>query len=172
MTAPSDAAQLLRQLGSGISPVAGAAPRPLAPTGEGAFTQLLQKAQAGELSSARPVTVSSDALRAGVQLSPDQLAVLSAAADKAEAAGLRTALVLIGEQAVTLDVGNRTILGPADASGGVLGGIDGVINLTDRSLGAPGQRPAPSVGFPGWSLTTPGLESALNPRDQGRGRAA
>lgn len=172
MTASSDAAQLLRRLGAGINPVAGSASRPLTPTGEGAFTELLQKARAGELSSSRPVIVSSDALRAGVQLSPDQLAVLSAAADKAEAAGLRTALVLIGEQAVTLDVGNRTILGPADASGGVIGGIDGVINLSDRPLGAPAARPVSPLGFPGWSLTTPGLESALNPRDQGRGRAA
>lgn len=168
----TDAAQLLRQLGSGAVPGAGVAARQSTAASEGAFTELLRKAQAGELTSARPVTISSDAARAGVKLSPDHLAVLSAAADKADAAGVRTALVMIGDQALKLDVGNRTILGPADPADGVLTGIDGVINLSDRPLGVSGPKPDAPVGFPAWALTTPGLQAALDPDAQSRGRAA
>lgn len=172
MTTAVDTTQLLRQLGPAASPAAAARSTPL--TGEGAFAELLRKAQAGELSSARPVTLSSDASKAGVQLNSEQLAVLSAAADQAETAGVRTALVLIGGQMLKLDVGNRTIVGPAEQSGGVLAGFDGVINLSDQPLSGPtGGRSAPQgPGFPSWSLTTPGLAEALQGRDTKLRRSA
>lgn len=124
----NESVQLLRQLGSGLRPALPAGSSG-APSGvqPGEFSALLRQAQAGELVSNVPVTV---APNAGVKLTDDQLAQLSLAADKAEAAGIRTALVLLDGQSVTLDVGNRLVTGPAEiGTGGVLGGVDGVINL-------------------------------------------
>lgn len=101
----------------------------------GQFARLLELARDGALSSNRPVTLSESA--GSVRLSEDQLASLSLAADRAEAAGIRTAIVLLDDQAVILDVPTRSITGPATLEGaqigGVFGGVDGVINLAVES---------------------------------------
>lgn len=154
------ASTLLRQLASGLR--TGAAGSTTASTGvtgavaSGQFADLLRRAQSGELDSNRPVSINSDA---GVNLSEDQLAQISLAADKAEVAGVRNALVLIGGQAVRLDVGSRTITGAADLSAGVLAGVDGVINLDpERLSGAPTQQALPLPAAP---LTSPSLATLL-----------
>lgn len=133
----SESVQLLRQLASGVR-----APSPTPVSGQsstvqaGDFSALLRQAQSGELVSNAPVSIARDA---GVSLTEDQLAKLSIAADKAEAAGVRTALVLLDGQSVTLDVANRVVTGPAEyGEGGVLGGLDGVINLARPNGAAAG----------------------------------
>ncbi len=133
-----DSVSLLKMLNSGVRPpgldVTTAKP---AATGieAGQFAELLNKARNGELSSNQPVTVSSDA-GSSVKLSEDQLAKIAVAADKAEAAGIRKALVVLDDQQLILDVEARSITGAAKlGSGSVLSGVDGVINLSN-TIGA------------------------------------
>ncbi|HYE02698.1 MAG TPA: hypothetical protein VD963_05635 [Phycisphaerales bacterium] len=144
--------ELLRALASGIHAArpAGAAPQAPRPAGPGApdFQSLLALARAGQISSGLDVSVASDS---GVTLMPDQLARLAPAADRAEAAGIQHALVMIDGLALRLDVKTRTITGQADLSAGPLPGIDGVVSVPAREaapppLGLPGATPhAPSL---------------------------
>lgn len=120
-----DSINLLRRLGSGVRPSASVQTNPSAATGPASFADLLSQAQRGTLESGRVVTVDPDAK---VTLTPEQLVKVSRAADAAEAAGVRTALVVIDGQRLTLDVGQREITGLAPA-GGVVSGVDGVIDL-------------------------------------------
>jgi hypothetical protein len=143
--------QLLRSLGAGLRP-ASVPDQPAAPrlTEGPGFEQLLRDAQGGEISSGLPVRVSS---QAGVSLSPTQLARLSDAADRAEAAGAARALVMIDGMALTMDVGLRTITGQADASSTkVLNGIDTVVTVANESGPIPGQAPLPGPGAQNASL--------------------
>ncbi|MBX3403546.1 MAG: hypothetical protein KF699_09070 [Phycisphaeraceae bacterium] len=159
-----DTAQMLRQLAAGGAPPgvqassgAAAAHR----TNEGAFAELLKRARDGTLSSNRPVSVEK---AAGLALSEEQLARLSLAADRAEAAGLRTALVLIDDQRLILDVHQRSIIGAATPEHGVLDGIDGVIDLAN--VLAPPPAPAP-VGPPS-ALESPAVARLLAMRDEAK----
>lgn len=157
------AAQLLKMLGSAIPKVTGATPS-AAPVDKSvskqAFEDLLNKARSGELSSSRLVEVDESA---GVELTAEQIAVLSAAADRAEAEGLRQALVILDDVQLVLDVGARRITGRAslDASNGqpaILQGVDGVINLSTKLRA----EPAPArVGPPGGGLGDPTLSKLL-----------
>lgn len=89
------------------------------------FAKLLRSAGSGGVSSELPVQVSK---QSGLELSSDQLDRLGRAADRAEAAGLTSALVVIDGQALTLDVQTRTITGRFDStSTGRVGHFDGVI---------------------------------------------
>lgn len=120
-----DPLQLLRRLTLG----APAGPQGSAPgtsVESGSFAELLQAARNGELTSKLPVSVDPGV---GVELSDEQLARVSLAADKAEAAGVRTALLIIDGQRLTLDVHGRRITGRAEEAGGVVTGVDGVIDL-------------------------------------------
>lgn len=130
---PFSPINLLKLLGSGIRPTDSppANPHALA-QGQAAFSSLLDKARAGELSSHKLVSIDEDS---GVQLSDSQLAQLSLAADHAEAAGLRQALVIFDDQQVLLDVQARSVTKPANLSSSsdrpaILADIDGVINLS------------------------------------------
>jgi hypothetical protein len=127
------------------------------------FSDLLARAQAGELTSGVPVTVDKEA---GVSLSDADLAMLTLAADKAEAAGIRRAVVLNGDQALILDVHSRTIVGKADMTDGVLSGIDGIIRLGADADAAEVNRtlplPAALVG------SNPSLDAALEARRRAR----
>ncbi len=122
--------QLLQRLAHprvGVSGSTGVAPNRAGETSSwNDFASLLKSAQDGTLRSSLPVTIASDA---GVSLSDEQLARLSLATDKAEAAGVKKALVVVGGQQLTLDVQTRTITGHAHATDGVLPGVDGVIDL-------------------------------------------
>jgi hypothetical protein len=144
-------AQLLRSLGAVLRPAGApdqaAAPRPTEGPG---FEQLLRDAQSGSVASGLPVRVSS---QAGVSLSPTQLARLSDAADRAEAAGAGRALIMIDGMALTMDVGTRTITGKADAtSTKVLNGVDTVVTVANEAGQVPGQIPLPSPGAQNASL--------------------
>lgn len=120
---------LLRMLGLASRPVSGAPAKASGPTTDIAgadFQALLQKAQEGSISSGREISIASDA---GVKLDEGQLARLSVAADRAEAAGAKAAVVLIDGMAVKLDVMSRTVTGASDAAGAsVWTGIDTVLS--------------------------------------------
>lgn len=136
----TESTQLLKMLGSGVRPTSGVA-------GLGAgkssnidsapFAELLKQAENGELSSQRRVTVDKSA---GVQLNEAQSIAISAAADRAEAAGIRKALVMLDDQAFVLDVGSRTITGKADFNKGIMTGIDGVLKISSSTNPADGPR--------------------------------
>lgn len=142
MTGPGT--DLLKLLGSGSRPGLAPAPSAAAAAPGVDFGSLLKQAREGTLASGRSVTV---AKGAGVNLSAEQLARLSAAADKAEAQGATGALVLIDGMALKLNLTTREVTGRADLnSGAVLTGVDSVVSLpsTAGSSGAAaGAAPVP-----------------------------
>lgn len=121
---PLDLLQLLAAGAQGVRRAAGLTPGQV----EGAdFASLLKRAGEGGLASGREVTIDE---RAGVQLTPDQLARIGAAADTAEAQGATRAVVLIDGMALRLDVTLREVTGSADLSGGgVLTGLDSLVSV-------------------------------------------
>jgi hypothetical protein len=148
----------LRALASGARPPAAATPArsPDAPD----FQALLRQARAGEISSGRDVTV---AKRAGVDLTPGQLARVARAADRAEASGALKALVLIDGQALVLDVPAREVVGSAKLDpGAVIAGVDAVVAAPPSSSAAD---PAPIPPSPPASGLTPALLRALRGPD-------
>lgn len=163
-----DTSSMLRQLGQTgrIAATAGASPAQGAAAAQPAeFADLLQRARDGTLASNRPVSIEAGT---GLSLSDEQLARLSLAADRAEAAGLRKALVMIDDQRVILDVAHRTIT-PAAASGsGVLEGIDGVLDLA--GILAPAAN-APAIPGPPANLDNPAVARLLAQMND-RSRAA
>jgi hypothetical protein len=151
-TVNSTSAQLLKMLGSGVRPDSMKASTPAAAgAGQTAFADLLKQARDGTLSSAAPVSVSSDA---NVTCSDDQLARLSLGADKLETAGVRTAMVNIDGQQLILDVHARTVTGAAKAENGVVSGIDGTLDLGDFRAGgqAVAAQPGATTALPPSSL--------------------
>lgn len=145
----AESTQLLRMLGSGVRPASvpgSAGAKAGNGTIEGAgFADLLKQAAQGKMNSNRPVTVDKGA---GIELSDADQVALSGAADRAEAAGLRKALVYLGDRAYILDVQSRSITGKADLQSGVLTGIDGVVKASPALSGAaadPAILPVPRV---------------------------
>lgn len=145
----TESSQLLRMLGSGVRPAAipeNASQRAGNGLIEGAgFADLLKQAEQGKISSRRAVSVEHGA---GIELSDADKLALSEAADRAEAAGLRKALVYLDDKALVLDVQTRNIIGKADITSGVLTGIDGVVKASSNRTGsaeAPSILPLPRV---------------------------
>lgn len=131
----------------------------------GEFADLLQRARDGTLASNRPVTVEDGQ---GLSLTEEQLARLSLAADRAEAAGLRKALVMIDDQRVVLDVQQRSIVAAPVSESGVLDGIDGVLDLAGVLAPAAEKTPIPG---PPTALENPGVARLIAQMNE-RGRAA
>ncbi|MGE3106844.1 MAG: hypothetical protein AB7G11_05065 [Phycisphaerales bacterium] len=133
----SESSQLLKMLGSGVR--AGPCSTTPAPANidSAPFAELLKQAESGDLATHRRVCVESSA---GIELTEAQSLALSAAADRAEAAGIRKALVMLDDQAFVLDVSTRSITGKAQFNQGVLSGIDGVMKISSTTQGgaAPG----------------------------------
>ncbi len=97
------------------------------------FADLLKMARAGEMSSGREVSIDP-----GVKadLTSEQKTALASAADRAEAAGLNRALVIVNGQGFVLDVASRSVTATADLSNpSVLSQIDGVVNAGTGELG-------------------------------------
>jgi hypothetical protein len=160
----ADSSELLRMLGVGAAaktqPRATQASRP--PGVENAeFADLLAQVESGGIASGLKVSIDRDA---GVSLTDGELAALSVAADKAEAAGIRRAVVMKGGEAMILDVHTRTIVGKAEIKDGVLAGIDGVIRL-DGAGAADVSLPVPS----GFMASNPSLAAAIEVRKGGKG---
>ena len=155
-----DPSALLKLLGNNprVAGLGSARPNVAAPTGvePGVFADLLSKARGGELSSNQPVTIDPDCA-SSVKLTPDQLAQIAIAADKAEASGIRKALVVLDDQQLMLDVSSRTLKAASSDSGSVVTDIDGVINLATKS------RPAalPPLQPPSAALSSSSLVKLL-----------
>lgn len=150
---PADPLRLLASgvLPAGIEPARSSRGLSSAEAASADFRQLLLKAHNDELASGRALSL---APGVNVPLSEDQSSRLSLAADRAEAAGARHAIVLLDDQALRIDVANRQILGTVDLSQpGVLTGIDAVV----RAGGGSGADPA---GDGARGLVPPGLNAA------------
>lgn len=110
------------------------------------FEDLLTRAAASQVRTGAGVNVSA---RTGLTFSDEQLERLSLAADRAESQGITTALLLIDGQALTLDVGSRTITGVVDpGSAQAVAGIDGVVTVPAADEGRPAALAIPTS----WSL--------------------
>jgi hypothetical protein len=140
------AIDLLRQLGSGVRPVSPPLGTPMGPAAQpgqlesAGFADLLAAAKSGGVQTGLNISI---APGAGVTLTPEQLARLSAAADRAQAQGVHEAMVMIDGQALKLDVFTRTITGKADLeNGNVLSGFDGLMVIP------PADQPAPAATVP------------------------
>lgn len=121
------ASSLIDLLGAGLSPARpdSGEPGQLGPQSL-RFDQLLDRAREGSLSSGRGVTM---APGVEVDLSDDQLSRVADAADRAQAAGAKRALVRLDNRLIELDVDSRTIVGEVDTQhGDVLTGIDALVD--------------------------------------------
>ncbi|MBX3357225.1 MAG: hypothetical protein KF745_02235 [Phycisphaeraceae bacterium] len=115
--------------------IVSAATKPHAPAADGPqFADKLDDARSADVASNLPVHVDASL---GLNLTGDQVERLSIAADKAEAAGLRRALVHLDGKAVVLDVKSRTVLRAADREAPLPADVDGVV--TAPALGETGQ---------------------------------
>ena len=156
---------LLKSL-AGIGParmgVAASGPAPSAELGPGAldFAQLLGKAQNGTADTKLPVTVSS---RLNLELTAEQLARVGVAADRAQAAGLQSAVVLIDGKALQLDVQTRQITGTVAPGSQALTHLDGIVaapgpdGTDDAEHADQPVLPVPSNNA--WRLTPPSAHS-------------
>jgi hypothetical protein len=150
---PLDLLPLVRA-GAGLLSGARAKAAPAHAEGE-SFADLLKKAESGQLSSGREVTIGEGV---DVKLGREQLAGLAAAADRAEASGALNVMVLIDGMALKLDVQNRSITAKADlAAGQVLTGVDAVVSIPGAGHSARAGEAAPPV------LPYPGGSGGLNP---------
>jgi hypothetical protein len=153
-----DANALLRTLGRINGSGSGGASAGPASSGID-FSQLLAKARAGEIHSGIKVTSARDA---NIQLTDDQLARLSAAADVAEANGIGRGLFLMDGKHLVMDVGTRQLLGEISSSqAGVVDGVDGVINVPGASDAVTNGASAVAPGAGLAPVSNPSLLQAL-----------
>jgi hypothetical protein len=108
------------------------------------FAQLLAQARAGEVRSGIIARV---APQSNVELSDEQLARVSAAADLAEAHGVTRGAFLIDGQLVAMDVPTRTITGPITSKPtSVVEGIDALVTVASKgAVGAAATITPPTV---------------------------
>lgn len=166
----SGAGELLRALGAhapaGVPSDGNRAGAPRADGVEGAFGAMLERARAGELSSGREVRV---ARSAGVELTEDQLTRIAAAADRAETAGSKHALVLIDGRALKLDVASREITARVElGNGAVLTGIDAVVQAAASENAGPDAAVTPAL----LGGLNPALLNVMTERERGGADAA
>ncbi len=91
------------------------------PASPNAFADMLGKAQSGLQPSGQPVELGRGV---DLDLTTDQLSRLAQAADRAEAQGAQTAVVMIDGRALELDVTLRQITGEVNADEGIRPEID------------------------------------------------
>jgi hypothetical protein len=144
-----DSSQLLHRLLGPIRPAGLAAPpAPRLPIEAQSFEQLLAQASQGELRSERSVTI---APGVGAALEAIQLDRLAQAADRAETAGARRALMAIDGRALVIDLPSRTVvheLSPSTTHAVVP--VDAAVSV-----------PAEGVSTPPALRRFPGLHAAL-----------
>ncbi len=115
------------------------------------FQNILDKARAGSVASGVQVQATKES---GITLTQDQVERLSAAADIAEANGAGRAVFLIDGQALRMDVGTRTVLGPVDMSTtGVMNDVDAIVTVAGAGQSATAQM----LGLP----PTAGMNASL-----------
>jgi hypothetical protein len=138
MTSPS--ANLLRLLEPAVRPAGapGPAARPTGPVESATFDQLLRDAARLPLQIAPAAQTALGS--AGAALSPQRLASIERAIDRARESGARHALILSGDLALVADVASRTIersIPAADRSASPVTDIDAAV------WAEPTQDPAP-----------------------------
>ncbi|TVS07826.1 MAG: hypothetical protein EA423_03130 [Phycisphaerales bacterium] len=149
---------MLKMLGAGVRPVGPAAPAQPASPESADFAELLRQVRQGELGSGRPVKVPGDL---GIDLSEDQLKRLAEAADRAEAAGAQSVVVMIDGHLLHLDVQSRQVLRSVELKHGeVLSDIDAVVNASEQEEGGQDGRPAVAQ-LADLARSTPGLNASL-----------
>ncbi|MBX3363570.1 MAG: hypothetical protein KF866_02285 [Phycisphaeraceae bacterium] len=117
------ALHLLRALGSGVLPQGVPARKPAAGTPE--FEQLLEQARKGHGRTGAGVDIDPGL---GLSLDEAQMQRLAEAADRATAAGAKTAVVHLDGMLLTLDVASRRVVGQVRPHlGDVLTGVDAFV---------------------------------------------
>lgn len=113
----TNSAQLLRLLEPSVRPAFGQsgamAGGGSAPLDQQSFAQLLGAASSGQIHSGRQIEL---ACEPSPPLSASQMERLASAADVAEAAGARTAMMMIDGRGFVMDVQNRTITAEMSSS--------------------------------------------------------
>lgn len=140
------AIQLLGSLASGIVSGGGTAKGQPAQNSAADFAKLLAQAKDGQLASNQPVSVSP---RSKLDLSPDQMQRLSVAADRAQAAGLHTALVMLDGKPLVMDVQSRQVLEAFDANAREASTVDGVVAAPSAQDAAQPEASTGIVPLPG-----------------------
>jgi hypothetical protein len=161
-----DPIQLLKQLEPAVRPGAalGSARPPQAPLEQRSFDELLSLVSTGSVHSGRPIAIA-DAAPLKDELDDDQKARLASAADTAEAAGARRAVMLIDGRGLVIDVAGRMIETELGAKQNrALTNVDAAVYVAarDEEIGAAGRTPLPGAGvLP--SAVTRHLESRGDP---------
>jgi hypothetical protein len=158
----ADPLSLLSALGSGLRLLTGGQAARSEPIDSASFADLLKRAEGGEIESGLPISV---ARGVDAGLTEEQLVELARLADQAEAAGLKSVMVLVQESAgdgegaddggdtaggvrgLLLDVQGRTITGVAEPTQKVIRGVDGVLRLGASDEADRGPAPLPSAGL-------------------------
>jgi hypothetical protein len=155
----ADAGNTIGRLGSLIpaeAPLARAVDAAIRPT-SASFADLLQLAQAGQVTSDRPVDVSPNL---DLELSESESERIAWAVDRAEAAGATSALVMLDGRGFLVDVTTRRIEAIADTPGEVLMPIDAVV-IAPREDGSTGSETAGLLDVPLQHLTNQSLRDLL-----------
>jgi hypothetical protein len=145
-----DPIQLLRQLEPAVRPASAPSSGRVgqAPLEQRSFDDLLSLVSRGAVRSGRPITIAASALLRG-ELDDDQRARLASAADTAQAAGARRAVMLIDGRGLVLDVAGRVIESELGANERrALSGIDAAVYVAarDEEIGAATAAPLPGAG--------------------------
>jgi hypothetical protein len=154
-----DAQQMLRRLEPAVRRGGpGPAVRPVPGLADAGFSDLLTMVASGRIRSDRAVQVG-PAAALDPPLAERQLDRLAAAADEAEAAGARRAIMLIDGRGLVLDVAERRIDGEATPGSGPLTDLDAAVAVPADDLAAdtaPAADAAPGSGTDG----APGADAA------------
>jgi hypothetical protein len=137
-----DPIQLLKRLEPAVRPVAAPAGRTdaNAPLEQQSFDELLSLVSHGRVHSGRAVRVADDAALSE-PLTDEQVQRLAAAADRAEAAGARRAVMLIDGRGVVMDVPQRTISTELTSSDRSITRIDAAVYVAGEDDAAGDVRP-------------------------------
>lgn len=132
----TNAADMLRLLGSGVRPAGATPTQTSAPIEGSSFAELLAGVKSGTIASNQMLTI-----KRGVEaeFTPSQQARLSAATDAAEASGASRLLAVIDNQAVTIDVTSRTVEAVSPwTAGNVKTDVDAVVMVPDEGASLEG----------------------------------
>lgn len=122
---------LIQMLGSAAASVL--RPQPSASTEGVSFEEMLELARSGKMSSGQGVSIGPGV---GVELTAEQADRLSAAADRALAAGATDVIVMLDGMALRLDVQNRQITELVNLKDhGELLSVDGILSATPIATG-------------------------------------
>ena len=142
----TNSAQLLRLLEPSVRPAFGqsatTANRNATPLDQQSFAQLLDAASDGKIHSGRQIELSCEL---NPPLSASQMERLANAADMAEAAGARTAMMMIDGRGFVMDVKNRAITTEMNGSNTPMTPVDLAMNVS-KDGAAVSSRPLPPPG--------------------------